>query len=417
MKKATYYAMIGWTLGASFFFIEYIARVSSSVMVEPLMVQYQLTAAGVGALSAFFYYAYVGMQIPVGLLVDQYGPHRLLALMAALCAIGCFVFAYAHHLVIGQTARFIMGLGGSFAFVGTLKLAMMWLPAKNFGLIAGLTQAVGMFGAAFGEGPLKSIVSRLGWKNTMVTIASLLTLLAVLITLLVKDKVANLPSTNIGKASKQHMHALREVLSSKATWKNAFFIALLYAPTGAFGELWGVSYLQHTRHVSGQFAADSISLLFIGLGIGGPIAGWLSDYLKTRVIIMRASAFLSLCSLSILLYMPLPKASIPLLCLIYGLSNTGLCVSYAFASELNRPSVGGTSLAFANMASVILASVFQPIVGLLLDVHRTGQLYHNKTPVYVPADYHFAMFMLPVCLVISFVISLYLNDKMARTKI
>ena len=416
MKKTLYYALIGWILGASFFFVEYIARVSSSVMIDPIMIQYQLTAVGVGALSAFFYYAYVGMQIPVGLLVDHYGPHRLLAIMAALCAFGCFLFAYASDVVYGQIARFIMGFGGAFAFVGTLKLAMMWLPAKHFGFIAGLTQAVGMFGASFGEGPLKAIVDKVGWENTMLGIAGLLTLLAILIAWLVKDRRDLMPKKNINEAGKQHLYALKEVLSSKTTWKNACFLGLLYAPTGAFGELWGVSYLHHTQGVTEKFAAYSISMLFIGLGIAGPIAGWLSDRLKTRVHIMRISAFFSLLTLCTLLYVPLPKASIPVLCLLYGISNTGLCVAYAFASELHSKDIGGTSLAFANMASVILASVFQPLLGFLLDFYWSGQL-HGSTRIYTASDYHSAMFLLPICLVLSFTVSLFLSDSMAQRKL
>lgn len=416
MKKTLYYALIGWMLGASFFFIEYIARVSTSVMIEPVMVQYKLTAAGVGALSAFFYYAYVSMQIPVGLLIDRYGPHRLLAIMAALCASGCFIFAYAHNVMVGQMARFIMGLGGAFAFVGTLKLVMMWLPARNFGFFAGLTQAVGMFGASFGEGPLKKIVDHIGWKSSMLYIASILAVIAVLIALFVKDGRKYFSDTNAGQAGQQLLDNLKEVLSSKATWMNACFLAMLYAPTGTFGELWGVSYLHHTHDgVSEQFAAYSVSMLFIGLGIGGPIMGWLSDHLGTRVYIMRISALLSLLSLTVLLYVPLPAATIPWLCFFYGASNTGLCVAYAFAGQLNRPSVGGTSLAFANMASVILASVFQPLLGLLLDFYWTGKL-HGTTRVYSASDYHSAMFMLPVCLAISLIISFFLDDQMAYKK-
>ena len=106
MRISHIYAWLMWALGAAFFFVEYFARVSPSVMIDQLMQHYAVTAVGVGSISAFFYYAYVGMQLPVGLMVDRYGPHRLLSLMAASCAGGCVLFALANDFHAGQVARF-----------------------------------------------------------------------------------------------------------------------------------------------------------------------------------------------------------------------------------------------------------------------------------------------------------------------
>ena len=402
-----------WGLGAAFFFVEYFARVSPSVMIPELMAQYQVTAMGVGSLSAFFYYAYVGMQLPVGLMVDRYGPHRLLAVMAASCALGCWLFAMAGDFYAGQVARFIMGFGAAFAFVGTLKIAMMWLPRKRFGFIAGLTQAIGMLGAAAGEGPLKQSVSHFGWQPTMVNIAIALGVLSVLIALLVRDRKDDLVKSSLQDALASLLSALKVVMRNKTCWRNAFFIGLLYAPTGTFGELWGVSYLHRTHQISEQYAAFSISMLFVGIGLVGPITGWLSDYLGARVLVMRVSALMSLFSLLVLLYLPLQSGLIPVMCFLFGACNTGLAVSYAYASEITPHHVGGTSLAFANMASVIIAGFLQPLLGGLLDLFWSGQSYLGAR-VYGVQSYHQAVIVLPVCLLLAFIMTFSLKELSSK---
>src|ERR1700722_11221771 len=100
-----------WGLGAAFFFAEYFARVAPSVMVPDLMRDFGVNAQALGTLSAFFYYAYVSMQIPVGILVDRYGPHRLLTVMCILCGLGCLLFASAKDVMAADIGRFLMGFG------------------------------------------------------------------------------------------------------------------------------------------------------------------------------------------------------------------------------------------------------------------------------------------------------------------
>lgn len=167
--KKRYFPWLIWALGAAFFFSEYFARVAPSVMVPELMQSFHVKALSLGALSAFFYYAYVAMQIPVGALVDRYGSHRLLTVAAALCGISCLLFSMAQTLLIAELGRLLMGFSAAFAFVGALKLATVWFPASRFGLLSGLTQALGMAGAAVGEGPISVSVAAIGWRPTMLS--------------------------------------------------------------------------------------------------------------------------------------------------------------------------------------------------------------------------------------------------------
>ncbi|MDF2530171.1 MAG: major facilitator family transporter, partial [Gammaproteobacteria bacterium] len=161
-SRPSYLPWVIWLLGALFFLAEYFVRISPSVITQELMATFHVDAFALGGLSGFFYYAYISMQVPVGILVDRFGSRRLLTGATLLCAISCLVFASMHTIQLGFLSRFLMGLGASFAFVGTLKLISLWFPPTRFALLAGTTQALGMLGAVIGDAPMAMIFNHFG---------------------------------------------------------------------------------------------------------------------------------------------------------------------------------------------------------------------------------------------------------------
>lgn len=410
-----FYPWLIWGLGAAFFFSEYLGRVAPSVVQPELMQAFHINATSFGTLGAMFLIPYIVMQMPVGMLVDRYGPHKLLTVTCALCALGCYLFGSAHTLYMASVGRFLMGFASAFAFVGALKLATLWFCPSRFGLLAGLTQALGMFGAALGEGPLAIVVEHLGWRQSMFIIGTILLVLAVLIGLIVRDHPLNKnePSEQPSEQLSRHIsfwNALMTVLRNPQTWINGVYVGCVYAPTGVFAELWGVSYLVQHNGLSRSLAAEAVSMIFIGWAVGGPLAGMFSDKIRRRTPVMFASAVLSTIFLCAVLY--IPDLSAPLLFLLlflFGLSNTGVGVSYAVAGEINPRIVAGTSIAFANMASILIAAILQPIVGRVLDLSWDGTM-SNGIKVYSVTGYQEAMLSLPICLVIGVLFSLLVKE-------
>lgn len=412
--KWPFYPWLIWGLGAAFFFAEYLGRVAPEVVVPELMQAFHVNATSLGVLSGMFLWPYIIMQMPVGVLVDRFGPHKLLTATAAICSVGCIFFGMAQGLFMAQIGRFLMGFGAAFAFVGALKLATMWFCATRIGLLAGLTQALGMFGAALGIGPLATVVNALGWRTTMFLIGGILLLIAVLIGLIVRDHPGEMPqSEQPSEKLGSHIdmwHALLEVLKNPQSWLNGLYVGLIYAPTGAFAELWGATYVTHNNGLPKTTAAEAVSCIFLGWAVGGPLAGMLSDRISKRLPVMIGSAFFSFITMVAALYMP--NLSVPMLFLImflYGVSNTGVAVSYALAGEINPRRVAGTSLAFANMASIIIAAVFQPLIGLFLDLNWDGKLV-DGVRLYSVDAYRDAMLALPVCLALGFIIAFFVKE-------
>lgn len=409
------YRWLIWGLATSAFFIEYFARVSPGVMIDSLMRDFKVQALALGSLSAFFYYTYVGMQIPVGILIDRFSLRWLLTSMILVCAGGCFIFSLSNQIQVAALARLMMGFGAAFAFVSALKIASVWFPAHQFGLLAGLTQAVGMLGAAFGQMPMAYLVGQFGWRITLFLIASIMVVLAVIIAIIVRDR-----STTPIVSKKNLLHSpwsgLIKVLKNPQSWWNALFAGLLYAPTAALAELWGVKFFRQAYHLSNEVAAMAIGLIFIGWAIGGPLTGWISDRIKRRKIILILSALFSFLIASMVLMLTnLPLVLLFSLLFLYGLVNTGVATAYAVACEINSHAVSGTSVAFSNMASVLIGAGFQPLIGWLLEKNWNG-LVVNGLAVYSTSDFHWALLVLLGSLLLAVFVSLGIKETYCKQK-
>lgn len=407
-----------WLLGAGFFFCEYFARVSPSVTAAQLMAYFQVGALAIGNLSAFFYYPYIAMQIPVGTLLDRFGPRRVLTLMAFLCGLACFSFAYVYNIHVAQLSRALMGFSAAFAFVGALKIATIWFEPRFLGLLAGLTQGMGMLGAAVGEGLFAMIIAVIGWRETIALIGVILVVFAILIGLIVRDKRPTLLGSHWTSETSRLgiLEGLMVVFRNRNSWVNVLYVGLLYAPTACFAELWGPSYLQRVYGIDPELAAWAVSVIFLGWAIGGPLVGWASDRMRLRRPIMFASSFLSLILLSAILYMK--SVSIYLLfCLLflYGVSNTGVAIAYAVAGELNPLAVSGVSIAFANMSSIAIGALLQPGIGWMIQRNWDG-LIINGGPYYSISDYRHAMIILPFCLAAAFVFVFFIKETHCRRR-
>lgn len=403
-------AWVVWGLGAGFFFFQYVARITPSVMQPQLMQAFSINGYAFGGLSVVFYYAYMVAQIPAGLLVDRYGAKSLLIIMTLASGLGCLVFGRAHALYVAELGRFLMGFAGAFGFVSGIKLVAEWFAPNRFGMLTGATQGVGMLGAAIGGISVSVSVSSLGWRISMFVIASLFIVLSLLIFFVVQDVPAGRAADKKSRIRIPVWTSLVTVCKNPQTWLNGMYVGALFAPTAVFAELWGVSFLRSVYHLPRSTAALAIGCIFIGWAVGSPLIGWLSDYMGRRRPMMLYTSIFSALFLSIVLYMPhLSYSSLLIFLFLFGISNTGVSLGYAVAGEMCTRTLAGTSAAFANMASIVIGAAFQPLIGLLLDKLWVGKMSHGVR-VYSASNFRWAMLVLIGFLLCSAVFSFFVRE-------
>src|SRR3990167_8407445 len=342
-KKNLSSAWLIWGLAATFFFSDYMARVSPTVMHKYLQHDFGINEVGFATLTSFFYIPYILMQIPVGLTVDRFKIRYLLTSMSILTAIGCCVFGAADGLAMASFARLLIGFSAAFAFISALRLDTSWFPSSMLGLLAGLTQALGMLGASAGQAPLSFLVAAVGWRSSMFVISILFIALAILMFIYIQDRPAIVSDKSKSPVLKYNIfQSLKVVLSSKQTWLNALYAGFLYGPSTVIGEAIGPAYLEYGRGFSAHNAAFAVSLIFIGWVFGGPIAGIVSDKIGRRKPLMIISAVCGLIFTSVFVFFPSMSSWIAYLVFFaYGITNTGVAISYAVSTELHSRAVVG----------------------------------------------------------------------------
>ncbi len=410
-----------WFLGAFFFLVDYILRVSPSVLTPTLMRLFDANAFAIGGFSAFFYYAYIGMQIPVGILVDRFGPKILLIMSAIVCAGSTFMFAEMNTITMGLLSRFLMGFGASFAFVGTFKLISIWFTAEQFAFLAGLTQAMGMVGAMIGQGPMAHIYYSIGWRVSMYGLGGLFLIIAILMMIFIKDKNNHLTQgKNTTHQKVKIWKSLKIILTNSQTWLNCLFISFLYAPSACFGEQWGASFLSLNQGITIEAAGHETGMMFIGLAIGCPILGFISDRIQRRLLIMKVSAIICLVLLSIVIYGslipglgPISPMTYTVILFIYGFFNSGIVSSYALASEINPRQLTGMALGITNMASVLIGAAMIPVVGFVLDKLWAGIIVDHMR-IFDLREYQIAFAILPIGFIIAFVTTFFQKETYCK---
>ena len=408
-NEKLHYAWLIWGLAAFFYFSDYMARVAPTVMHRDLQNDFSMNEAAFGFLTASFYVPYVLMQIPVGLLVDRVSIRGLLTVMSLLTALGCCVFGLADNLMCAAVGRMLVGFSAAFAFISALRLATAWFPAAMLGLLAGLTQALGMLGGAAGQAPVSFLVVGLGWRLTMLCIALLFIVLAGFLCYFIQDKPRADAQELISPREASILSSLNVIFSSRQTWINALYAGFLYAPAAVLGEAIGPAFLQYGQGMHAHAAAFATGLIFIGWVIGGPLSGWLSDSIGRRKPIMIASALSGLVLISCIVYCPHLSAGMAyVLLFLFGFTNAGVAIAYAVSTELHPRRVVGTAIAVTNMASIFIGALLQPIVGYCVDYHAGARSYYVDSLLL--ADFQAGLNWLPVSSFLALLLACLLSE-------
>ncbi len=414
-ERSALKASLIWGLAAFFYFYELMLLVSPSVMLDELALAFKANAEQLGSLAAFYYYAYAFMQIPVGLLMDRFGPRLLLSLAAACCSLGSGIFAFAYTLGAAQLGRFIMGVGGSFAVIGCLKLASVWFPVNRFALLTGLMVAIGMMGGVFGQEPLAQIVMQVGWRNTALLGAGVGMFLSLVMWLVISDyplKIA-FARTHPSSLMKSFFKGLLQVIKIPQVWIASLYAGFMFVPTTGFGQLWGVPYFMQRFTLEKDAAGFMVSMIFFGWVVGGPIYGWISDSLERRKWPMGFAALATLIVMTIIIYMDVSPFGMKILMFLLGAFSSGFVLAFSVVREINTPLLTGTAIGFINTLNNASGAIAQPIIGKFLDKQWDGQIV-NGSPVYSVQMYHEALLFLPLCVGIALLLLPFIKETYCR---
>lgn len=387
-----------------FLVYEFTLQVSPSVMTQGLMSSFHINALTLGSAMAMYYYAYTPMQLFSGLSFDHFGARKTLTVAICACAIGTVFLAASHNIYFAGLGRFLTGLGSSCAFVGVLFLGERWFHPRHFYLVAGITELLGCLGAVSGQIPVSHAVDYFGWRNTLYALAIFGFVLGVFVWFIIRERQPRKDYLHLPEQL-SILQGLKHVLKTPQSWAVGLYAFCVFAPITTFAALWGVPFLAVKYQISTPLAGSMCAMIWLGMGIGSPIAGWFSEKLFSRRKPLGFCALLGLIVVLITVYVPnVPLSLMFVLLFLFGVATSGQSLSFNLINDKMPSKVIGTAMGFNNMLIVMSGAIFQPLVGSILSNLWNGHM-QNGAPVYSLQNYQYAFILLPIFYLLGYLIN------------
>ncbi|HJZ78506.1 MAG TPA: MFS transporter [Vicinamibacterales bacterium] len=372
-----------WIVAAIFYLAAFYLRTSPAVMTTELMRDFGIAASQLGQFSAFYFYAYVAMQIPTGVLVDSWGARRLLISGSIGAAAGMVLFGTTSHYALASLGRAIVGASTAVGWVVTLKLATHWFPKRRFAMLSGLGLMMGNIGALFAQVPLRLLVEAYGWRA--VALGSAVCVLAIggaAWAFVANDPAdvgyASLAPPELQRTNQLTLATLLREFPNLFTHRNTWLIFLAQGGfVGAmlsFTGLWGPPYLRQRFALSSTRAAAVCSVMIVCWAVASPLAGYCSDRIGRRKPIYLGGALGSAAGWALLFYAPLPLAAFVVVAALTSFACGAVVVAFAFAKESVPVRFLGTISGAVNVGNMLGPTLLQPAIGWALDRRWDGVL-------------------------------------------
>ncbi len=361
-------AWIVWGASAVFVLFQFSLQLSSGEIVSGLMKSFSLGALGAGILASTYYYVYLLLQAPAGMIVDRFGPRKVLTVAAIVCGTGTLLFGVSHSVAVAALGRMLMGAGAAFAFVGSLYLIGKWFPINKFAMMVGVAECIGMVGSLLGGIYMANVVGHLGWQSVMVLSSGLAALIAVLIWSLVRDEPYKNEAPKSIRPRGSFRRDLKQLMSDKLAWYSGIYSGLMFSVVTVFVALWGIPYLELAHHSTLIHATIACNMVFLGVAIGSPFMGWLDARVNRRRLLSYA-ALMTTVLVALVIYSPsMPLWLVGVLMLMTGATASAYVIPFAIAHELAAPFTRSAYMGFTNMLSMASAPILQPLVGMLISL-------------------------------------------------
>lgn len=391
-------AFFSWLPICVFFMYQFVLRVSPNVMTKEILEHYQIHATDFGILTSLYYLGYASMQVPIGILLDRYGPRSIATVFALLCALGAVLFSLSNSWILALCGRFLIGVGSSGAYISSTKVIRSWTQPKYFSLFMAITATVGLLTAHQSGIITTHLMEQFGWQKAILYLSAGGVILASTLWILVKVGGDTASSQRINlKFLKQLMGTLQQ---HKVIWVGLWG-CFLTGPLYVLGDVWGISFYESVFGLSKTKATQAATIIYFGMACGGPLVAAFSEKIKAyRQLMIAVLGFLmALVLAGEILFRP-PYEYLLVLNFIMGVCSSYQIIMFSLV-VLNIPqTLSGVTFGIVNTINMLSGFVYLPLVGWLLDVFWDNE-WVGTLRFYSPFAYQMSVSSIVVGLLIG----------------
>ena len=371
---------------ASGYFLSFFFRNVNAVIAKDLAAEFSLTPADLGFLTSMYLLAFAAFQLPLGVLLDRYGPRRVVATLLCVAAAGALVFALARDFTMLSVGRALVGLGVSAGLMGAIKAFTLWFPLSRLATINGLYLAAGGLGGLSATAPAEALIRPFGWRALFVGLGALALAAAALVFFVVPEK--KLPGE--GQTLRAQIAGFGEIFSSLAFWRIALPLVIFHAGYLALQGLWLAPWLYDVAGQARPAVAGYLFLTALSYVLGSVFFGLASDRLAALGISRMTTFKLGLAA-SLVMFALLAAgvhSGLGIILGVYGFTAISAALAYPLLTALVPPAMTGRVNTASNVLMFGAAFLFQWAIGAVL------RAYPVVDGRYAPEGYGMALLIL-----------------------
>ncbi len=349
---------------AAGYFLSFFFRNVNAVISRDLARDFDLSSADLGFLTATYMLAFAAFQLPLGVLLDRYGPRRVLTALMCVAGTGALVFSLAQDFVMLSLGRALIGLGVSGCLMGAIKAFTLWFPLSRLATLNGLYLAIGGLGGLSATAPAEAFLGPFGWRALFSVLAAASVSAAALIFFLVPEK----PLPGHGQTLRAQIAGFGRIFASTPFWRIALPLVVCHAVYQALQGLWLAPWLYDVAGFERAAVAGALFTTAVAYTVGSVFFGVSSDRLAgagvSRLTVYKLGLVTSL-AMFILLAAGVTTA-LPLILAVYGFSAISGALAYALFAPLFPPEMTGRVITASNVMMFATSFLFQWGIGAVL---------------------------------------------------
>jgi MFS family permease len=351
--------------------------------------RFGISAAQLAIFTMLQLMVYAGMQIPVGLLVDRFGPRRVLLTGAITLTLAQAGFAFADTYAWAIVARLFVGVGDAMTFICVLRLVNTWFAPRRVPLMTQLTGVLGQLGAIIAAVPMTWALGHLGWTKSYLLAASLGIVLSIALVIVVHDA----PASRSTRGPAMSMTHIRRSLG--ASWAQpgtrlgfwVHFSTQFSATT--LGLLWGYPFFVRGEQRSDHVAGLLLTLMVVAVMTAGPVLGWTitrHPWHRSTLVLGIVSSIVVMWTIVLAWSGPAPLWLLVLLVVVVGVGGPASMIGFDLGRTSNPADRMASATGIINQGGFIASLLLVVAIGLVLDWRTPG-----SSTAYTPSAFRWAM--------------------------
>jgi sugar phosphate permease len=349
---------------AAGYFLSYLYRVVNAVIAPDLVGDLGIGPSALGLLTATYFISFASAQLPLGVLLDRFGPRRMEAFLLLFAGLGAYLFSRSGSLTGLVVARALIGFGVSACLMAAFKAYTLWFPKERWPLVNGFQMAAGGLGALAATAPVEAALHVTDWRGVFMVLAVLTLLVAVAVYTVVPEK----PSSGAGESFKHQLQGVKTVFTSLDFWRAAPLTTFSQASFLSIQGLWAGPWLKDVAGLERMAVANVLLWIAVAMIAGFIMLGWLAERLSRSGISVLATAVTGMglfIAVQLLVLVGPVRWALPMW-VLFGFFGTSGIIAYAALSQRFPVQLSGRVTTAVNLLVFIAAFVGQWATGAII---------------------------------------------------